>query len=199
MMLNTNGSISLGQDIYLYKNFITPESADRLFNIAKNSSPEIWNPQFDLKMNPQHYVTNYFGEAQFIYEAMKDFQLSSGDLVLSDSVYLQKYHAGQGMAVHYDNNKVEKQIEIAKNYKDGDEFEVVKEPVYGIVVYLNKVDGGELFYENQGVVYSPSPGDMIIHSAEKHCSHGVNKLISDLRVVYSSMIYREIKVPILVN
>ena len=198
-MLNTNGSITLGKDIYLYKNFITDESANNLFNIAKDSSAEIWQTQFDSKMIPRHYVTGYFEEAQFIYEAMKNFNLSSGELILSNSVYLQKYHAGQGMGVHYDNNRVENQIELAKSYKDGDEFEIVKEPVYGIVVYLNKVDGGELFYESQDVVYSPSPGDMIIHSAGKHCAHGVNKLISDLRVVYSSMIYREIKVPILVN
>ena len=198
-MLNTSGSIKLGEDIYLYKNFIKPESADNLFNIAKNSSEDLWYPQVDSKNDPQHYVTHFFEDAKFIYEAMKDFQLSSGDLILSDSVYLQKYHTGQGMGVHYDNNKVEKQIELAKHYSDGDEFEIIKEPVYGIVVYLNKVDGGELFYESQGISYSPDPGDMIIHSAGKHCSHGVNNLISDLRVVYSSMIYREIKVPILVN
>jgi hypothetical protein len=40
---------------------------------------------------------------------------------------------------------------------------------------------------------------MVVHSAEKHCAHGVKPLISDLRIVLPSMIYREIKVPVLVN
>jgi hypothetical protein len=198
-MLNTNGATKIGEDIYLYKNFISPQSADELFNIAKNSPAEVWQPQFDSNMKIQHYTTRFFRDAVFIYNKMKDLPISSDDLILEDSVYLQKYHTGQGMNVHYDNNKVEKQIELAKSYSDMDEFEVVKQPVYGIVVYLNEVDGGELFYENQGIVYSPSPGDMVVHSAEKHCAHGVKPLISDLRIVLPSMIYREIKVPVLVN
>lgn len=198
-MLNTNGATKIGEDIYLYKNFILPQSADELFNIAKNSPAEVWQPQFDSNMKIQHYTTRFFRDAVFIYNKMKDLPISSDDLILEDSVYLQKYHTGQGMNVHYDNNKVEKQIELAKSYSDMDEFEVVKQPVYGIVVYLNEVDGGELFYENQGIVYSPSPGDMVVHSAEKHCAHGVKPLISDLRIVLPSMIYREIKVPVLVN
>lgn len=198
-MLNTNGATKIGEDIYLYKNFISPQSADELFNIAKNSPAEVWQPQFNSNMKIQHYTTRFFRDAVFIYNKMKDLPISSDDLILDDSVYLQKYHTGQGMGVHYDNNKLEKQIELAKSYSDMDEFEVVKQPVYGIVVYLNEVDGGELFYENQGIVYSPSPGDMVVHSAEKHCAHGVKPLISDLRIVLPSMIYREIKVPILVN
>jgi hypothetical protein len=198
-MLNTSGSTKLGEDIYLYKNFISKESADNLFNIAKMPLSNTWIPQFGSGPSPMHYVTGFFGEATFIYDALKSFPVATGDLILSDSIYLQKYHAGQGMSVHYDNNKVEKEIELAKLYKDGDNFEIIKQPMYGIVIYLNGVDGGELFYDNQGVEYSPSPGDMVIHSAEKHCAHGVKPLISDLRVVYSSMIYKEIKVPILVN
>ena len=36
-MLNTKESVLLGQDIYLYKSFISIEESENLFNIAKNT------------------------------------------------------------------------------------------------------------------------------------------------------------------
>ena len=198
-MLNTKESVLLGQDIYLYKSFISIEESENLFNIAKNTDDSFWNRQTDYQGNLTHYSTGWFKEAEFIYNKMLNMPLVAGDLILDSSVYLQKYHNGQGMGINYDNNKVEKQIENAKLYKNGDRFELIKQPIYGIVVYLNSVEGGELYYESQNIIYRPSPGDMVIHSAEKHCAHGVKPLKSDIRIVFPTMIYKEIKVPVLVN
>lgn len=188
-MLDTNKFIEIGKDIFLFKSFLNKQEAEMLFEISKNIPENEWNSQWGL-----HFTSNAIHEIQFAIERMQ--QYVSGDIILDDSCYFQKYLNGQGMGVHQDDNKVLEDIERAKSYKEGMDYKIIRQPVYGVVLYLNKVEGGEIFYPEQGVSYSPSPGDLVIHSAQSHCKHGVNPNKSDLRVCIPTYIYKEIKVPI---
>lgn len=188
-MLNTNKFFEIGKDIFLFKSFLNIEEANMLFNIAKNLDDSKWNNQSNL-----HFTSGAVHEIQFAIERMKEFV--SGDIVLDDSCYFQKYLNGQGMGIHQDNNKVLKDIEKSKDYKEGTPYKIVRQPMYGVVLYLNSIEGGEIFYPEQNITYSPMPGDLVIHSAEFHCRHGVNPNKSDLRICIPTYIYKEIKVPI---
>jgi hypothetical protein len=68
-------------------------------------------------------------------------------------------------------------------------------PLYGIVVYFNSFEGGEIFYPSQNVTYAPQPGDLLIHSAEEFCAHQVNAVLKGVRYSYSNAIYKKIKIP----
>lgn len=186
-MLNTQGSINLGKDIFLYKNFIDQEYTDLLFSRAN-----------DLKEWISHgsHSTTGGGFSEILPFVNKLNELVSFPDILDDSCYFQKYTSGQGMGQHQDNNKVLEDMEKSKLYVDGDKYNLVRQPTYGVVLYLNKVDGGDIYYTEQDIRYSPSPGDMVVHSAEKHCTHMVEKLISDIRLCVPTYIYQEIKVPL---
>jgi hypothetical protein len=79
--------------------------------------------------------------------------------------------------------------------KKNDKFYWAEDKKYGIVVYFNEFEGGEIYYPNQDIEYKPNPGDLIIHSAEEHCLHGVRPVKSDIRYSMSGHIYNMIKVP----
>lgn len=189
-MLDTKNATEIGKDIFLYKNFLNEEESFKLFQLAKNIDKAKW-----INHNGFHYTSNHIPEIKFVIDRLK--YKVSGDIILDDSCYFQMYEHGQGMGVHRDDNKVLEDIELSKKYIDGMNFKIVRQPIYGVVIYLNSVDGGEIYYPYQEINYSPSPGDLIIHSAKGHCMHGVNKLNSDIRVCIPTYIYKEIKVPIL--
>ena len=88
-------------------------------------------------------------------------------------------------------------IELSKQYKEGDSFRLVRKPEWGIVVYLQETEGGDIYYPGQNITIKPKPGDLLIHKAQEECIHGVTPLKSEERIVVPTYIYTEIKVPIL--
>lgn len=188
-MLDTSNAKEIGKDIFLYSSFLTEEESNYLFRLASGIEDVKWNNHSNL-----HYTSNHIDQIEFAIKRMKP--LVSGDIVLDDSCYFQKYKNGQGMGVHQDDNKVLPDIKKSKLYEEGMPYKIVREPVYGVVIYLNSVNGGEIYYPEQDVSYSPSPGDLVIHSAKEHCRHGVKPTLSDLRLCIPTYIYKEIKVPL---
>ena len=84
---------------------------------------------------------------------------------------------------------------LSKLYVEGTPYKELELSIYGLVVYLNKFEGGEIYYPTQNIIYAPNQGDMVIHSALPIALHGVKPVISEKRYSYSNHIYKKVKVP----
>jgi hypothetical protein len=187
-LLNFN---KIGDNIHVKKNFINKEEIDILLNLAYSFSEEEW----------ADCETHYVSKNSEIKEIKEIFfnKLNSivfDELILDKHCYFQKYKTNQGMSAHQDDNKVLKEIELSKIYKDGMKYKTVNKPEYGVILYLQKTNGGDIIYPNQNITFSPEPGDLLIHCAQEICTHFVTKLLDGTRIIIPSYIYKEIKVPV---
>lgn len=190
-MIDFSNFINIGNGIYQQKNFLSEKEIDVI--LASSKKILKWNPTVSNNSYITHY-THFCIDVSIVYDKLKP--IVKHPLILDDSVYLQKYVTGQGMNVHRDDNKVLDDIELSKKYKDGDNFKIVRKPEWGVVVYLQETEGGDVYYPNQNITIKPMPGDILIHKAQEECMHGVTPLLSNERIVAPTYIYSEIKVPI---
>ena len=189
--INLEGFKTIGDGIFIYKNFLSNEVAENLYNMAL------------LKENWQNSSYNGFGpsvsgedkDLQFLYHQMSTCFIE--DAVLDNSWYFQKYQIGQSMSAHQDNNKVLNHMEKAKTYVEGMEYKKVRQPLFGIVLYLNTPEeGGQLVYTEQNIAYVPMPGDLLVHEADQKCTHLSAEVTKGIKIVVPSYAYQVIKVPI---
>lgn len=189
-MIDFSNFTNIGNGIYQQKNFLSEEEIKFLLGCAKKIDNWDKNMSNDCITHYSHFCE----DVVIVYNKLKP--IVKHPLILDDSVYFQKYLTGQGMDEHRDDNKVLKDIDLSKKYKDGEPFRLVKKPEWGIVVYLQETEGGDIYYPNQNITIKPMPGDILIHKAQEECIHGVTPLLSNERIVVPTYIYSEIKVPI---
>lgn len=190
-MINLTGFKIIGENIYLKKNFLNTEDINMLLKecyLIKN-----WDEQKTLDGHITHYSKHCLKIKEPVIDKLK--KIIEDPYILAEDTYFQRYLPTQGMGAHQDDNKVLKEIELSRGYKNGDKFKIVKKPEYGIVVYLQNSNGGNIYYPKQNIEFIPSPGDLLIHGAQENCTHMVKPLVSGERFVIPTMIYTNIKVP----
>jgi hypothetical protein len=186
---NSTDFNKIGDGIFLFEKFISVDEATNLYNIALSRTN--W---FSPSSAGASVTTEYEKDLEYIYKKMNNY--FEGESILDSSCYFQKYEEGQSMGAHQDDNKVLNEIEKSKNYVPGVEYKEIKRPLYGTVLYLNTPElGGELIYTLQDIKYTPSPGDLVIHEADKKCTHMSSKVLKGNKVVFPSYAYSIIKVP----
>lgn len=181
----------IGKEIYVYKNFLTKEYCDEL----SNSISQIKEDQWDLVGDSGRYFSKP-GTVNFepIYEKIiSEIKLEDGFKINHGSRALRMIKNSY-MSPHADNIEYDSVIKQAKEYVDGEPYELRENTNYGIVIYINEFEGGELEYVNQGITYKPNVGDFVIHSAKEHCTHGVKTVLSDVRYSYSNNIFNYVKI-----
>ena len=178
----------IGDGIFLYKNFISKNIAKKLYDLALSQTN--WHSSHASAAS----ITDHEKKIEFIYKKIKNYFYD--DVIFDRSCYFQKYEEGQFMGAHQDNNKVLQDIENSKYYTDGVKYKEVNQPIFGTVLYLNKTIGGELIYSIQGISYSPSPGDLIVHEATEKCTHMSSKIIKGNKIVIPGYAYKIIRVPV---
>ncbi len=189
--INLDGFVTIGNGIFLYKNFLSTEVANNLYEIGLSRV----NWQNSSQYGGAPSLTGEDNDLKFLYEKMKP--CFKGDAVLDDYWYFQKYKVGQSMSAHQDNNKVLKHMEKAKTYVEGMEYKKVRQPLFGIVLYLNTPEeGGGLVYTEQNIMYKPMPGDLLVHEADQKCTHMSAEVTKGIKIVVPSYAYQVIKVPI---
>lgn len=192
-MLNPNGSILLGKDIYVYPNFVSAEECDSILKSIKEIPEDAWVGRFNEGM--QGYEIAYHPVEQI--KTINDRLIS----MLDEGVYLGWSLAATRMKKgfvgphHSDNFDFLKTVEASQNLKDGEDFDMAENNIAGLIMYFNDFDGGELYYSNQDITYAPKAGDLVIHSSQMHCMHQVQEVKSDIRYSHSSHLYNLIKVP----
>lgn len=189
--INLQGFETIGNGIFIYKNFLSADVAENIYNIALSRNN--WRNSSKYGGGPS--ISGEDDSLQFLYEQMSI--CFNGDAILDNYWYFQKYQIGQSMSAHQDNNKVLNDMEKAKTYFEGMEYKEVRQPLFGIVLYLNTPKaGGELVYTEQDIVYKPSPGDLLVHEADQKCTHMSAEVTDGIKIVVPSYAYKVIKVPL---
>lgn len=194
IMFNKSGFNQIGKDIYVYHNFITEEECNELVKIGESFKEEIWKSRFGTKEEGHQWLEYSIEQLIPIHKRLSS--ILDDEVYLSDNLSLIRMKKGATWGVHSDNHDFLHLIEANKKLKDGEEFELRQNNVMGVVMYFNNFDGGKLYYTKQKIEYQPKKGDLVMHSSEEHCEHGVDELKSDIRYSHSNHLYKMIKVPL---
>jgi hypothetical protein len=192
-MFNKDGFEKIGEDIYVYHNFVTEEECDSILDIAKSLTEEEWVGRFNTTGEGHKTSNRSIDQLVPIKKRLSD-KLEEG-IYLAENISIVRMRKGATWGLHSDNHDFLDLIAASKLYTEGQEYTLEKNNIWGLVMYFNDFDGGRLFYPNQGIEYQPKRGDLVIHSSEEHCLHGVDELKSDVRYSHSNNLFNYIKVP----
>jgi hypothetical protein len=181
----------IGQDIYVYKNFLDESVCQTLLQNVKDIEEDKW-----ILVSEHGRYLSIPGSVDF--KILND--KISKDIGLKEEYYVNeisralKITEGGFMGPHADNIEYDNVIKQAKEYVDGEPYDLRQNSHYGIVFYFNDFEGGELEYPKQKIIYKPNSGDLVIHSAKEHCTHGVKKVLGGVRYSYANNIFNFIKI-----
>jgi hypothetical protein len=193
---------SIGNEIYVYKNFLSEDEVAYFYNIASSMPEDKWH-----NMNPSinwGYASEHFQELESIRNKMSDVLAVEKEtkinnlfnsVFLGETINFIKMVKDGEWGTHSDDHDYKDIISKSENYIEGQPYEAGRSPLFGSIVYFNNFEGGEVYYPNQKIEYHPNAGDLVIHSAKEHCFHGVKKLKSDVRYSYSNYLFKYIKIP----
>jgi hypothetical protein len=180
----------IGNEIYVYPNFLSKKEIKKILLKLNSFKDEDWKKEesFIPKISP------FVKDHEIIIDKIKKNIIGFDPDEPSSFV---KLVVGDAWGVHADNFEYSELREKSKKLKDGEPFSLVENIAFGLVVYINDdYEGGEIFYPDQNIIYKPKSGDLVIHSAEEFCRHGVKKIISGTRYSYSSNLHNMVKVPL---
>lgn len=181
----------IGNEIYVYENFLSKDECTSIVNVLENLSDEEW--VFD-RPGITHKRTNPLDEILNV-RAKIDALIPDG-LHLGLASTATRLVTGDSWGEHSDVHDFADIEKLANSYSEGDSYEEKELSVYGLVVYFNEFEGGQIYYPTQDIIYAPKPGDLVVHSSSPLCLHGVKPVISEKRYSYSNHIYKNIKVPV---
>ena len=102
---------------------------------------------------------------------------------------------GAKWGLHSDNHDFLELRRQSESLQEDDPFDLAPNNIVGLVLYFNDFEGGRLHYPEQNLEYQPKKGDLVMHSSEEHCLHGVSELISDVRYSHSNNLFNLIRIP----
>jgi hypothetical protein len=168
----------IGDEIYVYKGFLSQEEIDPYLNMMLNKKDWLDGAQFNKPTIETFWHADF---ANILKKIQDEIALDGMFVDLTPSV--TRYKHGKGMEEHSDDCPYcwkLREPEIVLH--DHEEKRCV---VYGMVLYFSKFTGGEIYYPEQGVIFSPEPGDLIMHSTGRHCKHGVKPVIDGTRYSFA--------------
>lgn len=152
------------ENIYVIKNFSTPEEREFCMTFVDKANEAEWNK------DQREWWNN---KILFLGENQEFLSVSNGILdrirLLLEEEYnwvvggmssIHRMRVGEGMFLHADNPTEE----MGKN-------NFVQ---YGMVLYHNDFNGGDLVYPELGIQYHPEAGDLVIHPGISRYKHEVS-------------------------
>lgn len=180
---------NIGKDIWVYHDFLQKNEINLILNKINAAGKHIWRGEY-----PQNQHTRNLKEAEVIADRICSLLIPG--LYLYEHAAITKLLVGQGHGAHSDNYEFLNVRNLSKLVKNENCFKWTENNVYGLIVYINDdYEGGEIFYTKQNITYKPKAGDLVIHSAEDHCEHGVNPVKTNIRYTFPSAIREKIKIP----
>lgn len=187
-MFHNDGFTKLGEDIYVFKNFATQEECSHIVSIVESFSDKAWHEIGEGR-------TGTAGLVEIDTIKQRIIAMLDKDTYLGKNCSVVRIPAGIGWGEHSDDHDFQENLKKAELYKDGDEFDLLENSIYGLVIYFNNFEGGEIYYPTQNIEYKPQAGDLVIHSSRIHCLHGVRPVKEGLRYSHSNHIWTPIRVP----
>jgi hypothetical protein len=192
-MFNKDGFKVLGDDIYVYNNFVTEKECNEILSLVKTFKEEKWIGRFSTSGEGHKW---YDQSIDLLIPIKKRIEnLLNNEVYLGHNLSIVRMVKGNNWVLHSDNHDFKEIIEASKKLKENEEFELRENVVMGLILYFNDFEGGDLYYPIQNVNYQPKKGDLVIHDAGTKCQHGVNELLSDVRYSHSNHLYILVKVP----
>ena len=176
----------IGDEIYVYENFLSELETKNIVDILEKLDDDKWIKDGHLLR------TDPLKEIIAVREKIKKMIPDGLHLGLASTA--TKLIKGDSWGEHSDVHDFLEAEMLAKNYIEGTPYQELELSVYGLVVYFNKFEGGEIYYPTQNIIYAPNPGDMVLHSSLPIALHGVKPVISEKRYSYSNHIYKKVKV-----
>jgi len=183
----------LGEDIYVYRNFISWEELKTINDLILSLNEEEWIHDESIFGMLWNKISSPHKELQFMRERIIDL-LPEG-LYLGHSTAFTRLFTDDFWGPHADAHDFYPIREKAAQLKENEPFIWADNEKWGLVVYFNEFEGGEIYYPHQNIEYKPNPGDLVIHSAEENCLHGVKPVKSKVRYSHSNHLFEKIKIP----
>lgn len=159
---NYPGFQVLRDDVWVIKNWFSPEELDFWTGIANAATEEDWNK---TDRDWWHDKFLYIGDMEDVKPKILELHdrikglldPEFKDWMIGHTLSLHRMREGQEMFLHADD-PVEQTGKT--NY--------VK---LSFVMYLNEFNGGELYYPRLDFTYHPEPGDIVIHPGHSQYEH----------------------------
>jgi hypothetical protein len=179
-MFNKDGFKELGNNIYVYNNFLSNEECDLILEDILKLKEYQWSmPSYITEQNVSVSI-NSLESVKNIRKKMIALMLEGGYCHFEGRA--TKLLKGAVRGTHADIYQTQNVTDKSNEYIEGQDFELADILTHGNIVYFNDFVGGELYYPNQNnLVYKPKKGDFLVHGAEEECRHGVKKVLSDVR------------------
>lgn len=192
------GFRQLGNEIYVYNNFLSKQEIHEYLSIIEYFvEKKMWDQDLNDE-SLKEKVTKFIPELQNIRKKM--INLFEPEYQVSGNGRVTVLQTGDFRYKHSDVDDFIEKRKISANLTENDEFIWIRNIKYGTIVYFNEFEGGDLFYTNQNnLLYHPNPGDLVVHSAEEFCMHGVSKVIKGPRYGLSGFLSQPMKFPKNIN
>lgn len=178
----------IGKDIYVYKNFLSKEECLEIVNFLKNINENKW---IDSKIigNSKFFYSK--DEFSFMYKKLKNIVPDEFVLGMEYPFTAVRLKKNDFWSVHRDVDDFDKKQNM---YNNEEKYEEKILSFYGVVIYFNDFEGGEIYYPDQNITYQGKAGDLIIHSSSSF--HGVKPVTSEVRYSHSNFIGKKIRIPL---
>ena len=184
-MLNFSDNVNIEkiheEEIWVYRNFLSKEEASSLYEVCKSLKEDAWHGEGGSENTINFYngrVTEVIPELRFVRERIAS--IVQGYNVTPSETFVRMFEKDT-MHEHEDSCGEE-------GTNDRDDNGTCAITKYGCVVYINDdFEGGELYYPDLNLSYTPSAGDLVIHGSR--ITHGVAEVKSGIRYVYPSFLY----------
>ena len=193
MFKNIEGFEEIGQDIFVYRGFLSFSELNTIQSEINSLNEDDWK---FAPINDRMY--NKVSAPNEILESIRERIISflPEGYFLGRGTSFVRLFKGDEWGLHSDAHDFLPIREKAAQLKYDEPFEWADNERWGLVLYFNDFQGGELYYPKQNIEYKQSPGDLVIHSAEEHCAHGVRPVQSAIRYSHSNHIFDKIKIPV---
>lgn len=192
MIFNQEGFKRLGDNIFVYNNFMTEAECDAIVEYLELLDESDWwrpHPEPRFKVKDEKAIDSLNDIRKRVQSILSD------GYGVGKNTNPHKLLKGTSRYKHEDNHEFLPAREALLQYVDGSEFDYADDIDLGMYVFFNNFDGGDFNYENQGIVYHPLKGDLILHGAEEDCAHSTSEILSEKYYAWPNHIYHSVKIP----
>jgi hypothetical protein len=139
-MFNKDGFNKIGEDIYVYHNFVTEDECNFILHIAKSFSENEWFGRFNTSQ--EGHKTSIIGIDCILQVKKRLLNRLEKGIYLSDNSSVVRMQKGATWGLHSDNHDFLEVRKKNEQYKDGDEFTLEQNNLWGLVMYFNDLKEG---------------------------------------------------------
>ena len=166
-ILNHKNFYSVEENIHVIKNFTTKKERNWFLNIAESVTEDEWDADQRIWWNKKiaHIGQENVNSKTMntVLDRIKDlFYSEETEWVINGLQTIHRMRPGEKMFTHADNPSG---TSSNTNYVQ-----------FGMVLYHNGFNGGEIFYNNLGISYKPEAGDLLMHPGSTKYTHSTRKV-----------------------